>query len=81
MFVTVLKCYLHLMIAIYDIYYGRLKTDLQQDLQQALRQALRQAYGNSFRIIGNLYENSLLSLTFLFKACCVNLLTICKRTI
>lgn len=25
MFVTVLKCYLHLMIAIYDIYYGRLK--------------------------------------------------------
>lgn len=77
MFVTVLKCYLHLMIAIYDIYYGRLKTDLQQDLQQALRQA----YGNSFRIIGNLYENSLLSLTFLFKACCVNLLTICKRTI
>lgn len=77
MFVTVLKCYLHLMIAIYDIYYGRLKTDLQQ----ALRQALRQAYGNSFRIIGNLYENSLLSLTFLFKACCVNLLTICKRTI
>lgn len=35
MFVTVLKCYLHLMIAIYDIYYGRLKTDLQQDLQQA----------------------------------------------
>lgn len=77
MFVTVLKCYLHLMIAIYDIYYGRLKTDLQQDLQQALRQA----YGNSFRIIGNLYENFLLSLTFLFKACCVNLLTICKRTI
>lgn len=69
MFVTVLKCYLHLMIAIYDIYYGRLTA------------GLRQAYGNSFRIIGNLYENSLLSLTFLFKACCVNLLTICKRTI
>lgn len=47
MFVTVLKCYLHLMIAIYDIYYGRLTAGLQQDLQQALRQA----YGNSFRII------------------------------
>lgn len=73
MFVTVLKCYLHLMIAIYDIYYGRLTARLTA--------GLRQAYGNSFRIIGNLYENSLLSLTFLFKACCVNLLTICKRTI
>lgn len=80
MFVTVLKCYLHLMIAIYDIYYGRLKA-VSRLTYGMLTADLQQAYGNSFRIIGNLYENFLLSLTFLFKACCVNLLTICKRTI
>lgn len=48
MFVTVLKCYLRLMIAIYDIYYGRLTARLIA--------GLRQAYGRLTAIVLGLLE-------------------------